>query len=454
MTTTRRERTRSLQTFLIRLQQRYPMATVRLLEAHPSQVVVQLDQYSITLAGQRLVEVTASLNCSQRIEQMAREIEQLLSQPEQERRGWSDNAIPSKSLSKRRLLMSHHGMSTPSAAITPARLEWLCQPEQIEHTLCLLWKLHAWQRASDRLLYADRQGLADVQACVLEQATRAGRLHPVTYVDGRQRFPGELLLQTAAEDAARALLIHLHSLGDPDVWPPSLPKGDRLYQRYIRPLFRRITGHTYQRAAQAATALEVGQIQRYIQDRLDQLIERARATGQPLCTLRMAALCLAPIDLLPIRENRAYFLDSYESWDELDESDQRKLDPEGYSQVAFAYQSASAAFVFPVSLRRAETFVSAERIRELQKWPGRRQEQGIIEGVPLHDEDSLAHPPKDMLQELDVEIARVCPHELGDKASYLARPTMRDLLWPTVEQDSQTWANDPWDGLCLPPGQR
>lgn len=340
------------------------------------------------------------------------------------------------------------------AAIFPSRLEWLCQPEQIEHTLRLLYELNAWKQAREHLLYADRQGLREVQARVLEQAASVGMVQPTTYLDGTRRFPGDLLLESVAGNAARGVSIHLNGLRDPDIWPPFWPDGDRIYQQHIRPFYRRITGRDFPLVARAADALEVGQVRAYIQEQLEKLIARARQTRRPLSTRRLAALCIAPVDLLPIRDNRIYFLDSYESWDELDESDQRKLDPEGYSQVAFAYQSASAAFVFPVSLRRAETFVSAERIRELQKWPGRRQEQGIIEGVPLHDEDSLAHPPKDMLQELDVEIARVCPHELGDKASYLARPTMRDLLWPTVEQDSQTWANDPWDGLCLPPGQR
>ena len=43
--------------------------------------------------------------------------------------------------------------------IFTARLEWLCQPEQIEDTLRLLYDLQGWKQASQQLLYADRQGL-------------------------------------------------------------------------------------------------------------------------------------------------------------------------------------------------------------------------------------------------------------------------------------------------------
>jgi hypothetical protein len=53
-----------------------------------------------------------------------------------------------------------------------------------------------------------------------------------------------------------------------------------------------------------------------------------------------------------------------------------------------------------------------------------------------------------------VEIPRVCPHGLEDKASYLAKPAIRDLLWPTRDTEGEGWDNDPWDGVCLPPEQR
>jgi hypothetical protein len=330
------------------------------------------------------------------------------------------------------------------AAIFPSRLEWLCQPEQIEHTLRLLFCLSAWKRASNRLLYPDRQGLAEVQAIVLEQASKVGLVQPTTYLDGTARFPGELLLESAAENAARGVSIHLKGLRDPEIWPPFWPDGDRVYQQSIRPLYRRITGQDFPLVAQAAEALSVGQVRAYLQEQLDRLIDRAIQTRQPLSTRRLAALCISPIDLLSIRDNRLYFLDSYESWDELDESDRRKLDPEGYSQVAFAYQSASAEFVFHLPLRRTELFVPFERLRALHKTPGSSQERGVVGGVPLEDEESLARPAREILQDLGVEIAQVCPHDLVDKECYLAQPAIRDLLWPTRNADGEDWDNDPW----------
>jgi hypothetical protein len=345
---------------------------------------------------------------------------------------------------------AHQSPLAYPAAIFPSRLEWLCQPEQIEHTLRLLFSLNVWKRTSDRLLHADRQGLQEVQAIVLEQASKVGMVQPTTYVDGSARFPGELLLESAAENAARGVNIHLKGLRDPEIWPPFWPDGDRVYQQYIRPLYRRITGQDFPLVAQAAEALKLGQVRAYVQKQLDRLVERAIQTRQPLSTRRLAALCISPIDLLPIRDNRLSFLDSYESWDELDESDRRKLDPEGYSQVAFAYRSASAEFVFHLPLRWAERFVSFECLHALHKKPGSSQERGVVGGVPLAEEACLERPAREILQDLGVEIAQVCPHGLVDKESYLAQPAIRDLLWPTRDLEGEDWDDDPWDGICLP----
>ncbi len=106
-------------------------------------------------------------------------------------------------------ISAHHPEPEDHGAILPTRLEWLCGPEQIEQTLHLLYYLNSWRRANQQLLYADRQGLHEVQALVLEQATRVGAVQVAIYVDGTARFPGELLLESAAENAARGVLIHI-----------------------------------------------------------------------------------------------------------------------------------------------------------------------------------------------------------------------------------------------------
>ena len=170
---------------------------------------------------------------------------------------------------------------------------------------------------------------------------------------------------------------------------PFCPDGDRVYQEYIRPLYKRITGQDFKLVADAADALEPLQIREYIQERLQKLVARAKVTRQPIPLRRLAALCITPVDLLPIRGNRLYFLDGYETWGDLDISDQRKLDPEGYSEIAFQYCSPSAEFVFHLPFRWAETFVAVESLRALQRTPGISQERGIYQGTPIDEVESL-----------------------------------------------------------------
>jgi hypothetical protein len=136
-------------------------------------------------------------------------------------------------------------------------------------------------------------------------------------------------------------------------------------------------------------------------------------------------------------DNEGNFLDGYETWEDLDISDQRKLDPEGYSEIALRYNSPRAEFIFHLPLRWAETFVPVERIRELQRTPGISQEQGIYRGTSIGDEESLNHPVKELLQDLGVAIAAVCPHKLLEKEDYLAKPSIRDILWPTRGYDHE-----------------
>lgn len=143
-----------------------------------------------------------------------------------------------------------------SPAIFPTRLEWLCRPEQIEYTLKLLFCLNFWKRACRIFLYADRQGLGEVQALVLEQAVRIGVVRAVAYLDGTHHFPGELLLESMGENAARGTLLHLKTLNDPQIWPPFHPEGDPIYRQYIRPLYERLTGKHFPFVAEAVEALE------------------------------------------------------------------------------------------------------------------------------------------------------------------------------------------------------
>jgi hypothetical protein len=340
------------------------------------------------------------------------------------------------------------------AAILPSRLAWLCQPEQIEYTLYLLFCLQFWKINNHQVLSADRQGLQEVQALVLEEAYRRGAVQAVTYLDESQRFPGDLLLESAADSAARGVLIHLKNLSDPEFWPPFVPEGSGVYQQFIRPLYKHITGQDFPRVADALNALEQEQIHAYIQAHLQRLVERSKTTRRPIPLRRLARLCIAPVDLLPIRENRLYFLDGFDTWKDLDISDRRKLDPEGGSAIAFRYAGPTAEYVFHLPYRRAEIFLSDELLRSLWQRPGTSLERGIFQGQVIDETEGLKHPAKEILQDLGVDIVSVCPHELVDKQTYLARPAVRDLLWPTTKSDPQAWADDPWDSLVLPPEER
>ena len=352
------------------------------------------------------------------------------------------------------MFSAHNLSSLVPGAMLPSRLEWLCQPEQIEHTLSLLFRLNSWKRASRRLLSDDRQGLQVLQALILAHAVQRGSVQATAYLDRSERFPGELLLDSAADDAARGLLIHLKSLCNPAIWPACLPEGDRVYQQFIRPLYRRITGTDFPLVASAVPALDVTTLRDFLQKRLQKLVAQAKRTRQPLPILALSRLCIAPIDLLPIRENRVYFLDGYDTWQALERSDLCKLDPEGYSEIALAYHSPTAAFVFHLPFRQAALFVPAERLRALQDSPGTSHEHGIYHGRTIDDAEGLASPVREILQDLGVTLASVCPHELVDKQVYLAQPAIRDLLWPTAGRNQEDWLDDVWDGLCLPPSER
>lgn len=346
--------------------------------------------------------------------------------------------------------------ATPSplsypAAIFPARLEWLCQPEQIEQTLRLIYYLNFWKRAQQYLLYVDRLGLYTIQFLVLIHALKMGTVRATTYLDGTHHFPGELLIDSVAGNAARGVLAHLKELNNPEIWPPFTPEGDSVYQKYIRPLYKRITGQDYKYATSAVNALELARLRGHIQESLHKLIKQAQETHLPLPIRRLAALCIAPSDLLPMRGNRFHFMETCDSWKDLDISDQRKLDPEGYSEIVLQYTSSSAEFVFHLPFRQLEAFVPDEHLRELRRSPGTSQECGIYQGQTINNQESAAHPAREILQDLGVDISSVCPRELSDRITFLANLSGRNLLAASSLLEPEDWFDDPWDNMSLPP---
>jgi len=59
-----------------------------------------------------------------------------------------------------------------STGLTSSQMEQLCQPEQLERTLHLLFNMNHWAKARERLFFPDRQGLYQVKAAILRRRMR------------------------------------------------------------------------------------------------------------------------------------------------------------------------------------------------------------------------------------------------------------------------------------------
>src|SRR6266851_4960011 len=89
--------------------------------------------------------------------------------------------------------------------LTSSQLEQLCQPEQLERTLHLLFHMNHWAKARERLFFADRQGLYQVKAAVLRQAWAVGTIEATAYIDGIQGFGKDITLDIAADLVAEVV---------------------------------------------------------------------------------------------------------------------------------------------------------------------------------------------------------------------------------------------------------
>lgn len=69
-----------LEPLLSLLRQHYPSAHVSRGHAHPGQVVIQLDQFIITITHQGIVEIAAPTHSHRLVERLAFEIEEILRQ--------------------------------------------------------------------------------------------------------------------------------------------------------------------------------------------------------------------------------------------------------------------------------------------------------------------------------------------------------------------------------------
>jgi len=304
--------------------------------------------------------------------------------------------------------------------LTTTRLEQLCQPEHIENTMHLLFSLNHWAKARERLFFADRQGLYTIKASLMLKAYTIGAIKAYAYIDGSDGFGADLAFDMAAELATEALLWRLEDqsrIAMPD-------SNDRLAQQ----LYRRITGK------QVVIPSEVEDIspepvQAYIRTHLEELEREARTRRRPIPWQKLMELCIAPSDLLCIQDKRFFELANWDSWEQLDASDLRKLDPEGLSLVAFHFTSPGAHYVFHLPFRMAEAFLPPERLHALKQTPASSREQGVYYGRAITESESLQQSIVDILQELGVDMPAICPHQLSDKQAYALQQATRYTLW-------------------------
>jgi hypothetical protein len=295
------------------------------------------------------------------------------------------------------------------AGIPPSRLAWLCQPARIERTLRLLFFLNHWAKARERLLYADRQGLYRVKAVLVQQAFAAGLVSPVSYIDGSSSFAREFSLDPAADIAAEVFIDRLAILIEDDEYLPT--DGEESDSAALR-LFARITGRQPTSRVDIE-ALDVEATKDFLQEQL-------------------AALCIEPVDLLDIHWSRNR---PAPRWSELDESEAVQLDPEGLSLIAFEYAGATAHYIFHLPFRTAERFLPEPLVRDFSSRPGDSQECGEFFGRTITEAESREHPVGEILRELGVDVAAVCPHRLTDKQEYVSQLARRYPYWDSGEEE-------------------
>lgn len=326
--------------------------------------------------------------------------------------------------------------------LSETQLEHLCQTEQIEETMRLLFALNHWAKARERLFFADRQGLYQVKAATLSRAYAAGLLSAKAYIDGTDGFGADLSLDLAADIATEGFLWRLEELA---TTPDYAREQTNDYERVVHQLYTRITGQA-RITIEEVEALEAARVEAYILESLQALEMEARRSGQPIPHHKLTELCIAPSDLLLIQDRRYYDLGDWYSWEELDAADQRKLDPEGLSLVAFDYTSTQAHYVFHLPFRMAQAFVPDAQIALLKRTPWSSRESGEYFGRPITEAESLQQPIADILEELGVDVSAICPRQLSDKEDVIFSQGARYAAWSALEfNDDEDDDDDPFD---------
>src|SRR5207247_9452019 len=80
---------------------------------------------------------------------------------------------------------------------------------------------------------------------------------------------------------------------------------------------------------------------------------------------------------------------------------------------------------------------------------------GVFFGRTITEAESQEHPIEEILHELGVDIAAVCPHELIDKREHVSQLASRYSYWEGDREDDdedEDWGDGDWE--VLPPRPR
>ena len=79
-------------------------------------------------------------------------------------------------------------------------------------------------------------------------------------------------------------------------------------------------------------------------------------------------------------------------------------------------------------------FMPEKLVHRLRNAPGTGREDGIFYGRAITDAESQQHPVEEILRELGVDIAAICPHKLMNKQEYVAQRPNRYPYWYNDEK--------------------
>lgn len=301
--------------------------------------------------------------------------------------------------------------TTEPGGMLAGRRQWLCQPQQIERTLQLLYHLNHWAKASDQLFYVDRQGLYSIKAALLQEGYGQGHIVPDGYSDGSQIFAHNIMCEIAADIASETVFFRL-SVAEKE--------SSNKEEAIALALYRRVIGKDYHKQTESRSEAggeerEIEQVRDYIQNALVQMVEQAQQTRQPLSTDALRELYVYPNDLLDIHYARSRYISD---WSDLSDDDLRLLDPEGWSVIGFHYKGEQAQYTFHLPYRKAESFIAEEQLVRLRGQASATREEGILLGRAISAEESQCFPLEMILRELQSNIQHLCPRRLERKQEH------------------------------------